>query len=56
MRFQDSIERTSEGIAMTSAEARRAYAPQIATFNIQVQDLRWLPAVLDLLMPEQPVQ
>lgn len=26
------------------------HAPQVTTFNIKVQDLRWLPAVLDLLM------
>lgn len=30
------------------------HAPQVATFNIRVQDLRWLPAVLDLLMSESP--
>ncbi|WP_161966021.1 Ig-like domain repeat protein [Steroidobacter cummioxidans] len=29
-------------------------APQVATFNVRIQDLRWLPAVLELLMRESP--
>jgi YD repeat-containing protein len=28
------------------------YAPQVSTFNIKVVDIRWLPAVLELLLSE----
>jgi YD repeat-containing protein len=47
---------TVEGLANGTHSIRATYsgdgthAPQITTFNIKVQDLRWLPAVLDLIM------
>jgi YD repeat-containing protein len=53
---------TVEGLARGLHAIRATYSgdgthsPQITTFNIQVQDLSWLPAVLDLLMSEASVQ
>ncbi|MFC4307531.1 Ig-like domain repeat protein [Steroidobacter flavus] len=47
---------TVEGLPTGMHSIRATYsgdgthAPQITTFNIKVQDLRWLPAVLDLLV------
>jgi hypothetical protein len=51
---------TVEGLVTGMHSIRATYsgdginAPQVTTFNIRIQDLRWLPAVLDLLMSESP--
>jgi hypothetical protein len=51
---------TVEGLVTGMHSIRATYsgdgvnAPQVATFDIKVQDLRWLPAVLHLLMAESP--
>jgi YD repeat-containing protein len=47
---------TVEGLSRGVQSIRATYsgdgthAPQITTFNINVQDLRWLPAVLNILL------
>lgn len=51
---------TVEGLVTGTQPIRATYsgdginAPQVTTFNIRIQDLRWLPAVLDLLLADDP--
>jgi hypothetical protein len=49
---------TVEGLASGMHSIRATYsgdgvnAPQVTTFDVRIQDLRWLPAVLDLLLAQ----